>query len=127
MSLWASYYLKSVQNSSLCIDGLIFRSVGSAGGFASESHLAGEATGLVHLRHASRNLAISQQTNSVTRRIGIISACGAVVIACRTDGSGTNAHGHPTADIGSASNAAMIDAACMDAAYAATATATASR
>jgi hypothetical protein len=94
---------------------------------ASDSHLAGEATGLVHLRHALRNLAISQQTNSITRRIGVISACGAVVIACRTDGSGTNAHGHATAHIGSASNAAMIDAAGMDTAYAATATATASR
>ena len=49
------------------------------------------------------------------------------IVDSAADGSGTNAHGHPTADIGSASNAAMIDAACMDAAYAATATATASR
>jgi hypothetical protein len=65
------------------------------------------------------NLAISQQTNSITRRIGVISACGGVVIACRTDGSGTdgsgtNTHRHATAHIASVSNAAMMDAAGMN-------------
>jgi hypothetical protein len=93
----------------------------------AKGHLAGEATGLVRLRHALRNLAISQQTNSVTRRIGVISACGAVVIACRTDGGGTNANGHAPTHIGSAMMDTMISARMVDAAYAATATATASR
>jgi hypothetical protein len=54
----------------------------------------------------------------VAGRIRVISARDAVVVAwgyhCCTDGSGTNAHTHATAHIGSAISAAPIDAAHMN-------------
>jgi hypothetical protein len=58
----------------------------------------------------------------VARRIGVISACGAIVIvrgyySC-TDGSGTDAHTHATTHIGSAISAAPIDATHMNTARA---------
>jgi hypothetical protein len=85
-------------------------------------------TGLVHLRHASRNLAIPQQTNSKTRRIGVISALGPVVDGA-ADGSGTygGCADAPTR-IGTMISACMVNAArVVDAAYTATATTTSSR
>ena len=58
----------------------------------------------------------------VAGRIGVISAYGAVVIArgyhCCTDGSGTNAHTHAAAHVGSAISAAPLTAADMNAARA---------
>ncbi len=57
----------------------------------------------------------------VAGRIGVISAYDAVVIVAWgydgcADGSGTNAHGHTTAHVSSAMNAAAIDAPHVNAA-----------